>query len=411
MTSTCSPSPRRAATRCTTCSASTPAPWPPQTTGRNQIPRPTGCWTITCTPPWPPAGTSPQASASSRPLPGRPPAQAPDLSALAQAAAWLDAERVNLHAATDYAATRGRSRYAIVMPAAISGFLAARGHWDQSAALHQTALAARQASDRLGEADALAELGALQSEASDYPAATASLTRAVALYHEIDDQPGHAHALNELGFLRILTGDYPAAAASLQRALALFSDLGDLHGQAQALNALGLVQQETGDYPAAAASQRQALALFGDLGHRRGQGWALTGLGLVQQQTGDYPSAAASHQQALALFGDLGNRHGQAETLNRLGELSLRTSAPGQARDQHTRALAIARDIGAAPVEARALDGIGQAHIRDGNLSEGTACLRLALTIYQRINSPSAERVQETLRQYALTPASPPRSQ
>jgi len=75
MTSTCSPSPRRAATRCTTCSASTPAPWPPQTTGRNQIPRPTGCWTITCTPPWPPAGTSPPGERLQPPA-ARPPAGA-----------------------------------------------------------------------------------------------------------------------------------------------------------------------------------------------------------------------------------------------------------------------------------------------------------------------------------------------
>ena len=56
------------------------------------------------------------------------------------------------------------SLHAIAIPAAMSGFLAARGHWDQSAALHQTALAAaRQAGDRLGEADTLAELGVLQA--------------------------------------------------------------------------------------------------------------------------------------------------------------------------------------------------------------------------------------------------------
>jgi len=392
------------------------------------------------------------ASTYRRPLPGHPPAQAPDVSALGQATAWLDAERANLHAAADYAAARGHSRYAVAIPAAMSGFLDARGHWDQSAALHQAALAAaRQASDRLGEADTLGTLGELQRHTGDHPAAAASLAQALALYHEAGDQPGQAYALNQLGFMHALTGDYPAAAASLQqalalfgdlgdlpgqawaltgmglvqqltgdypaaaaslqRALALFGDLGDLEGQAQALNALGVVQQETGDHAAAAASQQQALALFGDLGHRLGQAYALNDLGLVQQQTGDHHGAAASHQQALARFTDLGNLLGQAEALNRLGELSLRTSATGQAHGQHTRALAIARDIGAAPEEARALEGLGRAHIHDGNLSEGTACLRLALTIYQRINSPSAERVQETLRQYALKPASPPRSQ
>src|SRR5262249_19227940 len=123
------------------------------------------------------------ASAYHRPPPGHPPAQAPDVSALGRAAAWLEAERANLHAAADHAAGHGRSPHATAPPAAISGFLAARGHWDQGAALHQGALAAaRRAGDRLGEAATLAELGALQRETGDYPAAAASLAQAVGIY-------------------------------------------------------------------------------------------------------------------------------------------------------------------------------------------------------------------------------------
>ncbi len=387
--------------------------------------------------------TRARASAGRRLPPGNPPAHAPDLATLAQAAAWLETERPNLHAAAGYAATRGHSRHAIAIPAAISGFLAARGHWDQSTALHQSALtAARGAGDRLSEADTLGELGILQRETGDYPAATASLAQALALYRDIGDPAGQAYALNQLGFLRVvtgdypaaaashqqalalacrandrlteaaalshlgllqqLTGDYPAAAASLQQALALCRGLGDLPGQAYALNSLGVVQQETGDYPAAAATQQQALALFDDLGHQLGRACALNDLGLVQQETGDYPAAAASHQQALALFGDLGNRLGQAEALNRLGELATRTVGTPQAREQHTRALAIARDISAAPEEARALEGLGRAHIQDGNHGKGLACLRQALTIYQRTGAPAAQRVRKTLRDPSL---------
>ena len=382
---------------------------------------------------------APRPSASRRSLPGHPPAQTPELATLEQSAAWLEAERANLHAAADYAAARGRSRYAIVIPAAMGGFLAARGHWDQSAVLHQSALtAARQAGDRLGEADALSTLGALQRESGSYPSAAASLTGALALYRDIGDQPGQADTLNDLGFLHVLTGDYAAAtashqqalvlarstgdrhaethalsnlglvqqltgdhaaaAASQQQALALFGDLGDLHGQAYALNSLGVTQEETGDFPAAAASQQQALALFRDLGHRLGQAHALNDLGLVQQHTEDYPAAATSHQQALALFSDLGSLLGQAEALNRLGELSSRTSATARARDYHTEALAIARDIRAPPEEARALEGIGTSHLRDGNPGQADAYLRQALTISQRIGAPGAQRIEETLR-------------
>jgi tetratricopeptide (TPR) repeat protein len=388
---------------------------------------------------------APRASAYRRPPPGHPPGQAPDLPGLGQAATWLDAERANLHAAADYAAARGHSRHAILIPVAISGWLDHYGHWDQSAALHQGALAAaRQAGDRLGEADTLSTLGGLQRETGDYLAAAGSLAQALAFYRDVGDQPGQVYTLGQLGFLGALTGDYPAAAAShqqalvlarsagdrlgeawtlnglgllqqltgdhpaaaasQQQALALFDDLGDLHGQAYALNSLGVVQQEIGDYPAAAASQHRALTLFRDIGHRLGQAHALNDLGLVQQETGGYPAAAASHQQALTLFGDLGNLLGQAEALNRLGALSLRTSAPGQARDLHTRALAIARDISAAPEEAHALEGIGNSHLQEGNSSQAAAYLQQALTIYRRIGAPGAQRIEDTLRHHRMTP-------
>jgi tetratricopeptide (TPR) repeat protein/transcriptional regulator with XRE-family HTH domain len=379
------------------------------------------------------------ASAIRRPPPAPPPSDAPDLSATGRAAAWLEAERVNLHAAADRAASQGRALHAVGIPAAIGSFLTMHGHWDQSAALAQTALtAARQAGDRPGEADAVTWLGTLQRETGDYPAAAASFAQAMAIYGDLSDGSGRARALNQLGFLQVLTGeypaaaashqqaidiardigervieantiitvgllqqltgDYPAAAASLELALAMFGDLGDLFGQAQALNCLGVVQQETGDYQAAVASQQQAMALFREFGHRLGQAYALNDLGLVQQDIADYQAAAASHRQALALFRDLGNRLGEAEALNRLGELATRTSATGQARELHTQALAIARDISAAPEEARALEGLGQSHLRDGNAEEAAAHLQQALVIYERIGAHGARRIQKTFQ-------------
>ena len=357
---------------------------------------------------------TPWANAYRRPLPSHRPGPAPDVSTLGQAAAWLEAEQANLHAAAEYAAGRAWFPHATAIPVAMSGFLATRGHWDQSAALHRDALAAaRRAGDQLGEADALAGLGFLDVLTGDYPAAVASLAQAIAIYGDLDDRSGHAHALIELGFLGMLTGDYPAATASHQQALALARSASDRLAEASALNHLGLVQQLTGDYPAATASQQQAQALFRDLGNLYGWAYTLNDLGVVQQETGDYPSAAASHRQALALFRDLGNRLGQAEALNRLGELATRTSATGQARKRHTEALAIARDLSAAPEEARALEGLGQSHLQDGDPGQAAVHLRQALTIYQRIGVPAAERVQKTLQDHQLAsalPAAPPRT-
>jgi tetratricopeptide (TPR) repeat protein/transcriptional regulator with XRE-family HTH domain len=381
--------------------------------------------------------------APSHPLSGQPPAAIPDLSTFLQAVTWLEAEWPNLHAAADHAAAAGRPLLAVqTLTAAIGDFLRACGHWDQSAALHRTALAAaRRSGDKPGQALALRQLGTLSWLSGDLPAAAASLTRAMALYAEAGDQPGQAHTLIQIGVVQQLTGrypaaltscqqalelargsgdrlaeaaarttlgevqrltgDHPAAVESLQQALNLFRELGH-PGEADALGNLGVVQQETGSYRDAAANIRQALDLYRDTRDQPSQAWALNELGTVQQLAGDHTAAAASHQQALNLYRDLGHRLGQTEALNSLGELSTRTSATAQARDYHSQALAIARDIGLPLQQARALEGTGYSYLRDGQLSEAARYLQQAITIYQRLKAPGAQRVQETLRNYGL---------
>jgi tetratricopeptide (TPR) repeat protein/transcriptional regulator with XRE-family HTH domain len=387
-------------------------------------------------------------TAGGRPPPGRPPASAPQVATSQQAAAWLESERPNLHAAVGHAAAQPLPLHAIAIATAMGGFLRARGHWDQAAGQYQTALtAARQAGDRPGQAGALDELGLLQQLTGDYPAAAASLAQAVALFGDLGDRSGQAYARNHLGLVQLDTGDYPAAeanhrqalalargagdqlaeavsltdlglvqqltgdylaaVASYEQALPLFRSLGSRYDQADALCELGAVQRETGNYPAAAASQHQALDLFRHLGDRLGQAWALNELGLVQQATGDYPAAAANLEQALQLHRDLGARHGQAVVLNSLGEMSSRTSAAREARSHHDQALAIASDLGAPLEEARALEGIGQSLLHRSP-AEAAAHLRHALAIYQRIGAPGARRVQDTLNDQGLLRTSAP---
>ena len=390
-------------------------------------------------------------AARGRPPPGAPPTSAPSLSTFAEAASWLETERPNLYAATHCAAASRRTLHAVQIPAAMGDFLRAYGDWDQATTLHRIALAtARQARDGPGQALALRQLGILAWLSGDFPAAEANLTRAVALYGEAGDRPGQAYALTQLGMVQQqtgdypasiasrrqaltlargaedrlaeavalnhlslvqrLTGDHPAAAASVKQALDLFCSLGHRLGEADALGNLGITQREAGDYAAASASLTRSLMLFCDRGYRVGQAWVLNDLGLLQQLTGDYPAAAASHQRALELHRDLGNLAGVADTMNNLGSLSSRTSATRQARDHHNQALILARDAGVPLEEARALEGIGHSHLQDGHPGKGLDYLRQALGIYQRIGSPRAHRVQETLRDYRLEPAvlSPP---
>ena len=157
-------------------------------------------------------------TAGGRPPPGSPPASA-QLATGDDGAAWLDAERPNLHAAVGFAA-QTKPLHAIAIATAMGGFLRARGHWDRAADQYRTALSAVR---RAGEAGALDELGLLQQLTGDYPAATATLSRAASLYRDLGDRTGQACTLNHLGLVQQDTGEstapstrscYPASAGT-----------------------------------------------------------------------------------------------------------------------------------------------------------------------------------------------------
>ena len=104
------------------------------------------------------------------------------------------------------------------IPAAMGGFLVARGHWDQAAALHQTALtAARQAGDQPGQAGTLHDLGVMGTLTGDYPAAAASLAQAVALYGRIGDRAGQAYALCQQGICNAGPATTPPPSPAMSR--------------------------------------------------------------------------------------------------------------------------------------------------------------------------------------------------
>ncbi len=318
--------------------------------------------------------------------PGRPPASAPAVATAGQAAGWLEAERANLHAAAGYAAATARPLYAVLIPAAMDGFLETRGYWDQGLVLHQAALAAaRQVGDRPGQAHAFMMLSAMQPMTDDVPAAVASATRALQLYRDLGDRAGQAAALTMIGFLHQVSDDYPAAAAELRQGLELFCDLGHRRGQGDALNCLGVVHRHTGDSPAAAACHRQALELFRDIGDRSAQAGVLTGLGAVQRLTGDYRSAAATLRQAQEFGRDLGDRHQQAIVLTELAAVQRMTGDYRSAAASSQQALSLFRDLRQRSNQASALNELGLVQQATGDYPAAAASHQQALALSRAI--------------------------
>jgi tetratricopeptide (TPR) repeat protein/transcriptional regulator with XRE-family HTH domain len=316
-----------------------------------------------------------------------PPAHAPGMATREDAVTWMNNERLNLHAAAGYAASHNRPGHAIAIPAAMHGYLRSRGYWDQAVSLHRAALQmARHAGDRLAEAGALNHLGDMQYLVADYPAATASLTRALELYRGLGDRLGQAGALNQLGIVQYQTDNYPAATASLTRALELYRGLGDRLGEASALNQLGIVQYLTGDYPAAVSGLTRALELCRQVGDQFGEADAVNQLGVVQDLIGDYPAARASHEQALDIFRDLGDRRGQASAIGNLGVVHQATGDYAAAVASYEQALELFRDLGNRLGEANSLNYLGLVQQATGDYVAAAASQARALQMYRDLS-------------------------
>jgi class 3 adenylate cyclase/tetratricopeptide (TPR) repeat protein len=333
-----------------------------------------------------------QARPAPAPAAGAVPAAVPALAGREQALAWARTERANLIACLDQVTGTGPPARIIALTAGIAAMLRQDGPWAEALARHAAALrAAQRLGDRLGQANALNDLGIARRLVGDYPGADRDLEEALGIYRDLGDRLGQANALTNLGSVRLAIGDYAGAAQALEEALAIYRDIGDHRGQAWALNNLGIARRLVGDYPGADRDLEEALGIYRDLGDRLGQANALTSLGEVRLRAGDSPGAARAQEEALGIHRDLGNRLGQANALNSLGDVRLQAGDyPGAARAQE-EALGVSRDIGDRLGQANALASLGSVRRLAGDYPAAARDLEEALGIYRDIGNRGGE--------------------
>jgi tetratricopeptide (TPR) repeat protein len=320
---------------------------------------------------------------------GDPPASAPALTNRQQAAAWLQTERHDLHAAVRYAATHGMPGHASGIAAAMHGFLREQSYWDQARSLHQAALdAARQAGDKQRQARALADLGDAQYTSSSYTQARSTFASALNLFRDLGDQLGQACVLSTLASAQLETGDCPAAASSQEQALELYRQAGSQIGQATALDRLGWIRTATGDYAAAASCQEQALALYRAAGDPSGEASALDGLAELHLRAGDHAAALSALSTALKLYHDIAYTLGEAVVLSNLGSAHLAAGNHKAADTALARALKLFRDLGATWGEAKTLHIMSNLYQATGDSPKAIAALTTTLEINNQLGTP-----------------------
>jgi tetratricopeptide (TPR) repeat protein len=332
-----------------------------------------------------------QARPAPAPAAGTVPIAVPAMVGQDQALAWARGERANLLGCLDHATGTGQYARIVALTAGLASLLRHDGPWAEAIARHSAAVyAAQQLGDRLGQGNALTDLGEARCLAGDHPGAARDLEEALGIYRDLGDRLGQANVLSESGRLR-LAGDHVGAARDLEEALGIYRDLGDRLGQANALSSLGEARRLAGDFPGAAQAVEDALGVYRDLGDRLGQANALNALGRMRRMTGDFPGAAAVLEGALGIYRDLGDQLGQAHALIFLAEARrLAGNRLGAVRALE-EALDIYRNIGDRLGQAHALNALGRMRRMTGDYPGAAAVLEEALGIFRDLGDRGGE--------------------
>jgi DNA-binding SARP family transcriptional activator len=350
---------------------------------------------------------------------GAPPPQFDDV---AQALAWLDAERTNLVAVVSQAAEHGPPQVGWRLADVLRGYFGLGpylGDWLTTA--RAGVAAATSDGDPQALAAAYLNLAHLRLRRSSYREAIEHATTAVASARTGEWVEGQAAILNLLGNAYWSMGELAMALEHYERALAGFERLGWKQVLAAMCGNLARVTVEMGRLADAAAYARRGLAeprtlgvpiaeaialeVLGEVHHARGRlpdatelftrardvsragGYhsgeadALHGLAVVARDLGDHTRAATLAEAALALANEHSLRRVEADCLTLLSGLRGGSGAV----DGYRRALELARAAGDRHPEAEALVGLAAAHRLRGEYVHAHASATDALTIARKV--------------------------
>ena len=275
--------------------------------------------------------------------------------------AQLEDDHDNFRAALDWADGHD-PELALRLASSLSFFWSIRGHLREGRARLEQALGRAGDPPAALRAKALHSSGVLAYWQSDYPAARAFYTEALALRRVSGPEGDLLKTMQNLAPIYAYQGDHAGAKVLFEESLLLCRRLGGGPSAMPALLGLAIIAQWQGEWAQARGCYEEALRITQDTGDRRGEAAVLFNLGELRRGQGEAEAAAALFEQSLTLARALGDRTGVARALTSLGYIAVAHNSLETARALLEESLALSREIGDP-------DGIANAKVGFGDIA------------------------------------------
>lgn len=206
--------------------------------------------------------------------------------------------------------------------------------------------------DQHGEAVVLGYIANCQRKLGNLDQALEFAQDALRMKEALADRGEQGNSHNQIGLIQWERADYPAAIQHFHLAIEIAAKLDDKELQGAAHNNLGLVLDERGDYQHSMEQYQQALTFDRAAHFERGEGDALGNIGGVHLTLGRFREALPFYQQALEISERLGLKPAASDDLGDIGLCLAGLGDVDGAVKSFDRALVIAREAGLAKEEA-----------------------------------------------------------
>ena len=238
---------------------------------------------------------------------------------------------------------------------------------------------------------ALQNLGAAQTQISEYREAVESRTEALRLYRKLTDRTGEAYATHgraetwwRMGLLQSSLNEYG-------KALGQWRALQNRAMEAQTWNALGLVNAELGRDTVAASNYHRAMTIWKSSSNRAGLLMTINNQGLLEEQQGSFKAARAAFGRALAMALEINDQRSRAYVLQNIGDTWADEHQPSKAAVYYRQSIELKAPLHDVQAEAESHRKLGLALLAMRSLTEAQTELYTGLQMARSISDRGAE--------------------
>ena len=226
------------------------------------------------------------------------------------------------------------------------------------------------------------------------------LETALLAAHQLKNSKMEGLHLGNLGIAYCQLGEVEKAINIFQQRLSISRKMGDVFGESNSIGNIGAAYAMIGETSKAIEFFKQHLSIARKNGDRRGESNDLGNLGLVYLDLGNSRLAIESFEKSLAINRSMGNRQGEGANLGNLGLAYDLMGNQLKAIEYYDQALKISREIGDLYGEGNHLGNKSISLEKLGQRAEAIELAKKALDIYEKIESPTAEKVRRQLEEW-----------